>query len=61
MIEDKNYTIGSRIVCEGHCGTLKYVGPVGHTIGLWLGIDWDDSSRGKHGGTYEEVEYFKTW
>ncbi|KOC61278.1 Tubulin-specific chaperone E [Habropoda laboriosa] len=60
MIEDKKYEIDSRIECDGHQGTLKYVGPVGETKGLWLGIDWDDPTRGKHNGTYEGVKYFKT-
>lgn len=59
MVEDKKYEIDSRIECDGHQGTLKYVGPVGDTKGQWLGIDWDDPTRGKHNGTYEGVEYFK--
>ncbi|OAD56160.1 Tubulin-specific chaperone E [Eufriesea mexicana] len=59
MVEDKKYEIDSRIECDGHQGTLKYVGPVGETKGLWLGIDWDDPTRGKHNGTYEGVKYFK--
>lgn len=60
MIEDKN-CIGSRVDCEGHRGTVKYVGTVGNTKGQWLGIDWDDPIRGKHNGTYDGVEYFQTW
>ncbi|CAK9819096.1 Tubulin-specific chaperone E [Anthophora plagiata] len=60
MVEDKKYEIDSRIECDGHQGTLRYVGPVGETKGLWLGVDWDDPTRGKHNGTYEGVEYFKT-
>lgn len=59
MVEDKNYKIGSRIECDGFQGILKYVGPVGNTKGLWLGVDWDDPGRGKHNGTYEGAEYFK--
>ncbi|XP_012135137.2 glyoxalase 1 [Megachile rotundata] len=59
MVEDKKYEIGSRIECDGYRGTLKYCGPVGDTKGLWLGIDWDDPTRGKHNGTYEGIEYFK--
>lgn len=59
MVEDKKYEIASRIECDGYRGTLKYVGPVGNTKGEWLGIDWDDSTRGKHNGTYEGVEYFQ--
>ncbi|XP_012277540.1 tubulin-specific chaperone E isoform X2 [Orussus abietinus] len=58
MVEDK-FKIGSRVECDGYRGTLKYVGPVGNTKGQWFGIDWDDVTRGKHNGTYENVEYFK--
>lgn len=61
MVEDKNYEIGRRIECEGFLGTLKYYGQVGETKGEWLGIDWDDPSRGKHNGTYERIKYFTTW
>lgn len=59
MVEDKRYEIDSRIECDGHQGTLKYIGSVGETKGLWLGIDWDDPTRGKHNGTYEGIKYFK--
>ncbi|KAL6265270.1 tubulin-specific chaperone E [Pogonomyrmex barbatus] len=59
MVEDKKYEIGSRIECDGYRGTLKYVGSVGDTKGEWLGIDWDDPTRGKHNGTYEGMEYFQ--
>ncbi|XP_029056552.2 tubulin-specific chaperone E isoform X1 [Osmia bicornis bicornis] len=59
MVEDKKYEVGSRIECDGHQGTVKYCGPVGDTKGLWLGIDWDDPTRGKHNGTYEGIKYFK--
>lgn len=59
MVEDRKYEIPSRIECDGCRGTLKYVGPVGNTKGEWLGIDWDDSTRGKHNGTYEGIEYFQ--
>ncbi|XP_071641418.1 tubulin-specific chaperone E-like isoform X1 [Temnothorax longispinosus] len=59
MVEDRKYEIPSRIECDGYRGTLKYVGPVGNTKGEWLGIDWDDSTRGKHNGTYEGVKYFQ--
>ncbi|KAL6439102.1 hypothetical protein ACFW04_003814 [Cataglyphis niger] len=59
MVEDKKYEVSSRIECDGYRGTVKYVGPVGNTKGEWLGIDWDDSTRGKHNGTYEGIEYFQ--
>ncbi|TIB34834.1 hypothetical protein E3P86_02773 [Wallemia ichthyophaga] len=41
-------------------GTVKYFGPVDSTDGLWCGIEWDDSSRGKHSGDKDGKQYFKT-
>lgn len=61
MVEDKSHEIGARVDCEGYRGTLRYVGPVGDTKGTWLGVDWDDPSRGKHNGTHLGTEYFKAW
>ncbi|XP_008544109.1 tubulin-specific chaperone E [Microplitis demolitor] len=57
---DVCHEIGDRIDCDGHPGTVCYIGPVVDTNGLWLGIDWDDPARGKHNGTYHDIEYFKT-
>ncbi|GAB6031710.1 hypothetical protein CHUAL_009459 [Chamberlinius hualienensis] len=54
------FRIGARFVCDGHFGTIKYVGPVPPTDGVWLGVVWDDSSRGKHNGTHDGRTYFKT-
>ena len=28
--------------------------------GVWLGVEWDDPTRGKHSGEHEGVSYFKT-
>uniref|UniRef100_A0A336LKC3 Splicing factor 45 n=1 Tax=Culicoides sonorensis TaxID=179676 RepID=A0A336LKC3_CULSO len=28
--------------------------------GTWVGIEWDDVSRGKHDGTVDNIQYFKT-
>ncbi|XP_030627219.1 tubulin-specific chaperone E [Chanos chanos] len=51
-------TLGRRIVCDGERGTVRYVGTVPPTAGLWLGIEWDNPERGKHDGTHEGVCYF---
>nr|CAD7410192.1 unnamed protein product [Timema cristinae] len=53
-------SVGSRLSCDGHIGTLLYIGEVPPTKGTWFGVDWDDPSRGKHDGTYHEVKYFET-
>ncbi|KAG1654508.1 Tubulin-specific chaperone E [Nymphon striatum] len=57
---DESSIIGKRVVYEGHLGTVKYTGKVGQTKGQWLGVDWDEPSRGKHNGCHEEKQYFKT-
>ncbi|CDO73583.1 hypothetical protein BN946_scf185014.g53 [Trametes cinnabarina] len=50
--------IGTRIYHGGHLGTIKYVGPVEGTAGVWLGVEWDDPTRGKHDGVKDGKRYF---
>ena len=52
--------VGQRVECSGYYGTVGYVGEVPPTKGTWLGVDWDDPSRGKHDGSHEGVTYFNT-
>ncbi|CAH8461333.1 unnamed protein product [Schistosoma margrebowiei] len=51
--------IGRRIVHEKNFGTICYVGELPRSNGSWLGVDWDDQSRGRHDGTYDGVRYFQ--
>ncbi|KIL69842.1 hypothetical protein M378DRAFT_1050127 [Amanita muscaria Koide BX008] len=51
-------TIGSRVDYTGFHGTVKYVGEVINSSGIWLGIEWDDPQRGKHDGVKDGVRYF---
>ncbi|KFU89553.1 Tubulin-specific chaperone E [Chaetura pelagica] len=51
--------LGCRILCGPEYGTVRYVGSVPPTAGIWLGVEWDDPQRGKHDGTYEGTQYFK--
>ncbi|KAF9792846.1 hypothetical protein BJ322DRAFT_1153258 [Thelephora terrestris] len=50
--------IGARISLAGHIGTIKFIGSVHDTIGTWLGVEWDDPTRGKHDGAKDGVQYF---
>ncbi|GFG39933.1 hypothetical protein Cfor_08990 [Coptotermes formosanus] len=52
--------VGQRVECCGCYGTVCYTGEVPPTKGTWLGVDWDDPTRGMHSGTYEGVKYFDT-
>ncbi|KAI0362453.1 hypothetical protein OH77DRAFT_1467198 [Trametes cingulata] len=50
--------VGTRLCHSGHLGTVKFVGPVDGTQGIWLGVEWDDPKRGKHDGVKDGKRYF---
>uniref|UniRef100_A0A3Q1EDZ2 Tubulin-specific chaperone E n=1 Tax=Acanthochromis polyacanthus TaxID=80966 RepID=A0A3Q1EDZ2_9TELE len=50
--------VGRRVSCGGERATVRFVGPVPPTTGLWLGVEWDNPDRGKHDGSHEGVSYF---
>ncbi|XP_062295104.1 tubulin-specific chaperone E [Scomber scombrus] len=50
--------LGRRVSCGEERATVRYVGPVPPTAGLWLGVEWDNPERGKHDGSHEGVVYF---
>ena len=56
--QDEAALLGARISAEERRGTVLYAGPVGETKGAWLGVEWDDPTRGKHDGTHDGVRYF---
>ena len=56
-------TVPQAYVCQrlsysGNICTVRYVGEVAGTKGTWLGVEWDDTTRGKHAGEHEGVKYF---
>ena len=52
--------VGTRVECDGFRGTVLFVGEVPPTKGNWLGVEWDDPSRGKHSGSHEGIQHFMT-
>lgn len=60
--ENNVISLDSRIELNGSTGTVKYIGPLIHKKDndLWVGISWDEVTRGKHNGTVEGFEYFKS-
>lgn len=51
--------VGTRFhAASGHLGTIKYVGLVDGTPGIWYGVEWDDPNRGKHDGVKDGRRYF---
>ncbi|SPO21495.1 related to PAC2 - microtubule effector required for tubulin heterodimer formation [Ustilago trichophora] len=52
-------SVGQRISLGAHRGTIRYRGPVPPSTGEWLGIEWDDPTRGKHDGQSSDgTRYF---
>ncbi|EIW60185.1 uncharacterized protein TRAVEDRAFT_164763 [Trametes versicolor FP-101664 SS1] len=51
-------TPGTRLSHSGFLGTVRFVGPVDGTQGVWLGVEWDDPKRGKHDGVKDGKRYF---
>lgn len=51
--------IGQRLSLKGQLCTIRYLGPVAGKAGEWLGVEWDDISRGKHDGTFDGTKYFE--
>ncbi|MCJ1388618.1 hypothetical protein MMC18_001465 [Xylographa bjoerkii] len=58
-VETSDFYIGKRISLAGDLGTVRYVGNVVGTEHDWLGIEWDDPTRGKHNGVYNDHVYFQ--
>ncbi|KAK0389570.1 hypothetical protein NLU13_3145 [Sarocladium strictum] len=52
------HRVGQRISYNGALCTVRYVGEVTGTTGTWLGVEWDDGTRGKHDGSHKGVRYF---
>ncbi|XP_061129247.1 tubulin-specific chaperone E isoform X2 [Syngnathus typhle] len=50
--------LGRRVSCGDHRATVRFVGTVPPTAGVWLGVEWDDPRRGKHDGRHQGVRYF---
>ncbi|XP_077428152.1 tubulin-specific chaperone E isoform X1 [Vanacampus margaritifer] len=50
--------LGRRVACSEHRATVRFVGAVPPTAGVWLGVEWDEPARGKHDGLHQGVRYF---
>jgi Leucine-rich repeat (LRR) protein len=59
---DKSFQVGQRILdpVDKARGTVTYIGPVGQTKGIWIGVEWDNTERGKHDGSHDGKRYFQT-
>ncbi|KAF3309491.1 hypothetical protein TWF173_010867 [Orbilia oligospora] len=51
--------VGQRLSFESQLCTVRYIGEIKGTKGEWLGVEWDDPSRGKHSGEHNGTRYFE--
>ena len=51
-------TVGVRIQVNLVFATIRFIGPVDSSKGEWLGVEWDDPTRGKHDGSHNGKRYF---
>lgn len=54
----KGLYVGRRLSYDGHLCTVRYIGPLTDTKGDWLGVEWDDITRGKHNGQHQGRQIF---
>ncbi|KAJ8663395.1 hypothetical protein O0I10_000634 [Lichtheimia ornata] len=50
--------IGDRIQIGSDLATVRFYGQVEGTKGEWIGVEWDDPTRGKHDGSHQGTRYF---
>jgi hypothetical protein len=57
---DPGIVVGERVTVgrDRDRATVRYVGRVEGQAGVWVGLEWDDPSRGKHDGSTGGVKYF---
>lgn len=54
------FYLGQRLSFGGALCSVRYIGPVegSQASSDWLGVEWDDSLRGKHSGEHQGKRYF---
>jgi hypothetical protein len=58
---DSPFRLGQRISIQGDRATIKFIGSLDpESNQIWLGVEWDNPSRGKHSGSINGICYFKS-
>eukprot|EP01062_Namystynia_karyoxenos_P058348 TRINITY_DN49909_c0_g1_i1.p1 TRINITY_DN49909_c0_g1~~TRINITY_DN49909_c0_g1_i1.p1 ORF type:complete len:977 (+),score=324.34 TRINITY_DN49909_c0_g1_i1:107-2932(+) len=50
--------VGCSVVCKGRHATVRYVGPLQHVKGDWVGLQFDEPGVGNHDGSVSGKRYF---
>ena len=54
-----SFAVEDRLQIGREHATVRYVGEVIGQLDVWIGLEWDDPSRGKHDGSTGGHQYFK--
>lgn len=55
----RGMSVGTRVLVDSwYLASVRYVGPVANHTGIYLGVEYDDPSRGRHNGTVDGTTYF---
>ena len=58
MVVPSYAAVGCRVeTTDGARATVRYVGEVEGTDGIWVGVEYDDRTRGKHDGSHDGKRY----
>eukprot|EP01012_Entosiphon_sulcatum_P051665 TRINITY_DN7095_c0_g1_i1.p1 TRINITY_DN7095_c0_g1~~TRINITY_DN7095_c0_g1_i1.p1 ORF type:complete len:545 (+),score=84.13 TRINITY_DN7095_c0_g1_i1:88-1635(+) len=59
---DQSLEVGMRVLdTDGHVGTVRFVGLIPDSpvpAATWIGVEWDDPTRGKYDGSIYGTRYF---
>ena len=53
-----NLAVSERVSVKGELATIRWVGSLEGRAGDWIGLEWDNPTRGKHSGEVDGIKYF---
>ena len=52
LMHQHSFAVGDRVQIDRNTASVRYVGSIDGQDGIWVGLEWDDESRGKHDGSH---------
>ncbi len=53
------FHLDQRLQIGSERATVRYIGQISGQSGEWVGLEWDNESRGKHDGSIKGQRYFE--
>ena len=58
-MQQQAFHVDERLQIGSERATVRYIGQVSSQSGEWVGLEWDNESRGKHDGSVNGHRYFE--